>query len=140
MTLWGEEIQDLKRCVICKELKPLTEFSKHIAMRDNLDTRCNGCLSEYRREVRRIKKTAPPKPDTCQCCGRPAENDDIYLRRRKVGLVMDHDSQMKVFRGWICTHCNTGIGLLGDSIDGVKMALDYLSRVYDSLEGDDEPI
>ena len=53
---------------------------------------------------------------------------------------MDHDSQMKVFRGWICNHCNTGIGLLGDTIDGVQRALDYLNRVYNDLEGNDESV
>jgi hypothetical protein len=31
-------------------------------------------------------------------------------------------------RGLTCGRCNRGLGLLGDSIDGVRKALDYLHR------------
>lgn len=31
-------------------------------------------------------------------------------------------------RGALCQNCNRGIGLLGDSIEGVQKALEYLSR------------
>lgn len=125
---------EVKRCVVCNKLKPLSAFSKHSGMWDNLDTRCKSCFAKYKREIRTIRKDAPPKPEFCECCGRPANSDDIYLRRRKVGLVMDHDPGKKIFRGWLCTHCNTGIGLLGDNIEGLKRALDYLYNVLKRLQ------
>ena len=31
-------------------------------------------------------------------------------------------------RGVLCPNCNRGIGLLGDNIEGVRRALDYLHR------------
>jgi Recombination endonuclease VII len=31
-------------------------------------------------------------------------------------------------RGALCQNCNKGIGLLGDSMEGVRKALEYLSR------------
>jgi hypothetical protein len=31
-------------------------------------------------------------------------------------------------RGVLCQNCNRGIGLLGDDIEGVRRALDYLHR------------
>tara|TARA_R100000742_G_C4257386_1_gene75248 strand:+ start:391 stop:546 length:156 start_codon:yes stop_codon:yes gene_type:complete len=30
------------------------------------------------------------------------------------------------YRGWLCSNCNTGIGKLGDNIEGVQKAVDYL--------------
>jgi Recombination endonuclease VII len=34
-------------------------------------------------------------------------------------------------RGVLCSNCNRGVGLLGDDIEGVRRALDYLKR-YES--------
>jgi Recombination endonuclease VII len=31
-------------------------------------------------------------------------------------------------RGVLCPNCNRGIGLLGDDIEGIRRALDYLKR------------
>lgn len=60
--------------------------------------------------------TAPE--GTCPCCGR--------TNRRK--MVMDHDHVTGRIRGVICSGCNTGIGSLGDTIEGVRRALAYLER------------
>lgn len=40
----------------------------------------------------------------------------------------DHDHVTGAFRGVLCRRCNTGIGMLGDSPEGVRRALDYLER------------
>lgn len=41
---------------------------------------------------------------------------------------MDHDKKTGEFRGLLCTGHNLGIGLLGDTLDGVSRAVEYLSR------------
>jgi hypothetical protein len=46
----------------------------------------------------------------------------------KGGLHLDHDHETGEFRGWLCWHCNTGIGKLGDTPDGLRNALDYLLK------------
>jgi Fe2+ or Zn2+ uptake regulation protein len=56
----------------------------------------------------------------CEICG-ATEN-----------LVYDHDHNTGHHRGVICTGCNKAIGLLGDDVDGVKAALDYLEYYYDN--------
>lgn len=42
-------------------------------------------------------------------------------------LEKENDHVTGQFRGWICHGCNTGIGLLGDTVDSVKAALDYMA-------------
>lgn len=67
----------------------------------------------------RLKKfpDATPKPDTCDCCGRFAKQ-----------MVLDHQHDPERFRGWLCHNCNLAIGHLGDTLEGVMRAADYLRR------------
>lgn len=54
------------------------------------------------------------KSGPCQLCKkRPATN-------------IDHDKETGRWRGGLCTPCNTGLGKLGDNIEGLRRALDYL--------------
>ncbi|MBC7593304.1 MAG: hypothetical protein H7288_05100, partial [Kineosporiaceae bacterium] len=41
---------------------------------------------------------------------------------------IDHDHVTGAFRGFLCGRCNKGLGLLGDSIEGLRKALLYLER------------
>jgi len=41
-------------------------------------------------------------------------------------MHIDHDHTTGVVRGVLCKPCNTGLGLLGDSEEGLSRALDYL--------------
>jgi hypothetical protein len=56
-------------------------------------------------------------PLTCECCGSSPN---------KRSLNLDHDHVTGLFRGWLCDNCNTGIGRLGDSINGLLRAIKYL--------------
>jgi len=106
-----------KTCIYCNEEKDIGEFPKHIHYHDNLDSRCKKCIKEHSAIRRRLLKTAPPKPTHCECCG--------TIPRK---WCMDHDHDTEKFRGWLCDPCNTGIGKLGDNIEGLERALDYLHR------------
>lgn len=44
-------------------------------------------------------------------------------------LVVDHSHLTGVVRGLLCQSCNTAIGLLGDSLEGVQSATLYLGRI-----------
>lgn len=59
-------------------------------------------------------------PDRCDCCGNPPGESK--------GLCLDHCHSTTKFRGWLCHRCNLGIGLLGDSIEGIDKARAYLQR------------
>lgn len=43
-------------------------------------------------------------------------------------LCVDHEHDTGLIRGLICSKCNIGIGLLGDSLIGILKAAQYLSK------------
>ena len=45
-----------------------------------------------------------------------------------MALHNDHDHVTGKFRGWLCVDCNTGIGKLGDTIEGLEAAIKYLKK------------
>lgn len=107
-----------KICLYCNLELPRSNFAKHIKNIDNLDSRCMSCVkigSDIRKKLHSI---APPKPEFCECCGeKPTKGNK---------LTLDHDHKTAEIRGWICNKCNTSIGKLGDTIQGLKKALTYL--------------
>ena len=48
--------------------------------------------------------------------------------KKTVKLYGDHDHTTNHFRGWLCFACNTGIGKLGDKVEGLIKAINYLER------------
>jgi len=70
-----------------------------------------------------IKNNRPPEGTPCACCGVNMTHD-----KGIAGMCFDHDPQTETFRGYICKKCNTSIGGLGDSLEGVLQAVRYLSN------------
>jgi hypothetical protein len=104
-----------KPCRLCGKDKPLSLFPGHHHHQDDLDSRCYDCIKKKNDEVKEARKHATPQPDRCECCGKVTKK-----------LHLDHDKTG--FRGWLCHGCNTGIGALGDNIEGILRALDYLIK------------
>ena len=77
---------------------------------------CRPCHNERVAVVKKLKEKHPPPPPgtPCTCCG--------AIRK----LFCDHQHATDEFRGYICRECNSGIGLLGDSPEGLQRALAYL--------------
>lgn len=64
----------------------------------------------------------------CGICG----GDETCVRRSKSGaeaFAVDHDHETGRIRGLLCTRCNTAIGSLGDTAEGLRKALAYLEGV-----------
>ena len=51
------------------------------------------------------------------------------------GWNKDHDHSSGVLRGWLCHHCNLGIGHFGDSIEKLNAAIVYLMRYVSADRG-----
>jgi hypothetical protein len=106
-----------KVCSYCGIKKGLNHFGKQATAKDKKDHRCNRCKREQSQLRDRLRKTAPEKPPVCDCCSR-----EYHL------MCLDHDHLTNRFRGWLCHKCNSGIGHLGDTIEGLENALAYLRK------------
>jgi len=107
-----------KICSYCEERKNLASFPKHSMYKDNLDVRCRKCVKKHSKIRVKLHKIAPNKPEVCECC-----------KKVPIQWALDHNHANDKFRGWLCTKCNTGIGKLGDNLEGIVNAMNYfLSR------------
>lgn len=104
-----------KICSYCCKRKNKGSFPKHSMYKDNLDTRCKKCIKKQTKVRGKLHKKAPPRPLFCECC-----------KQIPIKWVLDHDHTDNSFRGWICDRCNTGIGKLGDNLDGLIKAVNYI--------------
>ena len=103
-----------KVCRICHEQKPQYEFREN-GRKFAKENRCKECINKAATLRRRLQKNAPVKPTRCECC-----------HKQHSKLCLDHCHESLNFRGWICEPCNRGIGQLGDNIEGIVKALNYL--------------
>ena len=119
----GKE-NDVRECKECHRILPTTAFGTH-TMRSNgafsLFRSCRECKATLGAETRSVRKNAPPKPDLCKCC-----------HGKKI-LQIDHIHGTTLFRGWVCRNCNTGVGSLGDTLEGVLQASIYLENDKDKI-------
>ena len=90
-----------------------------------LKSDCRPCHNRLGRVRHKLKKShpAPPSGTPCACCGAVRE------------LHMDHCHQTDRFRGYVCAHCNTMIGLAGESRRSLENGIRYLER--SSADADD---
>ena len=128
-----------KVCTKCKQELCVSKFYEDNTRRsgkDRLMSQCMECSKKAGISKRLaaqklwgtksaviIRQNRPPEGTPCQICSKPM----IYKRNADL-MCFDHDPETHEFRGWICQNCNTGIGKLGDTPEGVLKALDYLVR------------
>lgn len=98
----------------------------HIAHR-RVSGQCIECRQLLRKPERprpnRYRRPHPGRanvPLLCECC--------VLPERGKKKLAWDHDHMTGQFRGWLCGGCNTSIGRLGDTIEGLMRAVRYLEN------------
>ena len=119
MDLWGLVTLDInkqtKTCIYCKEQKELSEFPKHKQNKDGIDNRCKCCIKKQAKIRNKIRKTAPPKSEICECCGQEGKK-----------IVLDHDHETNKFRGYLCHRCNRGLGCFWDDLSRLVRAVGYL--------------
>lgn len=73
----------------------------------------------HRRLLGGLPLPTRPMPDKCEMRGCSPGPKAFHL---------DHDHVTGKFRGWLCSKCNTGIGMLGDRLLGAQQAVAYLER------------
>ena len=107
-----------KVCKSCKKEKPDSEFIKADGRHRATRNRCKVCSKEQSNTRKKLRKeNPPPKAGKCQVC-------KVYTTK----WVLDHCHTDMTFRGYICTSCNSGIGLLHDYPVILERALTYLRK------------
>lgn len=61
----------------------------------------------------------------CDCCGTKEPG--------KKGWYVDHCHDTGKVRGILCFNCNSGIGHLGDNLEGIQKGIEYLLRHQNGL-------
>jgi hypothetical protein len=93
-------------------------------------------MRDYRREnLRRYYGISPEEFEAqlaiqggrCAIC-RVKLTVGVENARAAESAVVDHNHDDDSLRGILCNHCNRGIGLLGDSVDGAFRAVEYLEN------------
>lgn len=75
---------------------------------------------------RYIKTIAPrPRPEKCEVCGEAG--------KKRNGIVLDHNHKTAKFRGWLCSNCNTIIGLAHEDHTKLYSLIKYLKNNENQL-------
>lgn len=130
-------------CARCAVDKPRTEYAKSSAKRNGLQSYCRACATTRRKDSAPTKYNAELdrwrqmkyKYGLTQegflslwdsqggCCAVCASQ---LSRTEKRGVNVDHNHETGEVRGLLCETCNTGLGLLKDSVDVLEAAITYL--------------
>jgi len=95
---------------------------------------CKKCRAKDSKIIATLRRKAPPVPECCDCCGVSFESLNPRLiavngdKGTGISYCLDHCHDTNMFRGWLCTICNTSIGGLGDTLEGLNKAIAYLEK------------
>jgi len=117
-----EQLVATKICTRCEVEKSIYDFGKDSGA-NYRKSKCKQCASEISRALYRIKKSKgdPDAEQLCEVCNQPSEKT----------LCLDHDHDSETFRGWLCHHCNLGIGMFKNDPGVMQQAVDYLMRTME---------
>lgn len=124
-----------KTCSKCNLMKPLIEYTGNTSGCDAFDKNgyrlrrpeckiCSKKASQGKRQAVKLAKNIgkpykAPDGTICALCGKPPKKDDV--------LVFDHCHTTNTFRGYLHNSCNRSMGVLGDDVEGLVKALNYLN-------------
>ena len=125
-----------KICSKCGQGKPLPFYTGNTSGSDAFDRdglrlrrpECSECTSAANRGKDNAKRVAKsqgipykaPEGTVCALCK--------CLPKKGNGMVFDHDHETELFRGYLCNSCNRSMGVLGDDVEGMIKALNYLNK------------
>jgi protein-arginine kinase activator protein McsA len=124
---------DTKVCNRCNKEKDKSDFYASKNNTDGLHNNCKECAKELQKwRYWEIKKREHTRPEVCDCCGRPPSTSGKGTG--VTTLSLDHCHITEEFRGWLCQDCNVAIGKLGDNLEGLMKAVEYLKRAESNEE------
>ena len=121
-------------CIKCDIEQPVTQF---IAMKSGeIKRTCKSCKNGHKAIIKKLRKENeyPNEDYCCPICDRDLEELSKYGQIRMKTWVLDHCHETNTFRGWICHHCNTGLGAFSDETTRLAHAMRYLDTHRAKLE------
>lgn len=123
-----------KECSKCNIMRRLTDFNGNTSGADAFDRKgfrlrrpeCYECTNNTNKGKTKAKNIAKkegisytaPEGSRCSICNK--------LQDANNKLVFDHCHNKNKFRGYCCNSCNRSLGVLGDNVEGLINALNYL--------------
>ncbi len=110
-----------KHCPACNTVRPKSEFSNRAGAKDGKQGRCKSCFRIYQRartyglSEKHFRLLLESQNYECAICG-----------KKDRSMVVDHNHETGKVRGLLCSPCNTGIGMLQDSVEIINRAVGYL--------------
>ncbi len=117
---------EFKTCYCCKNSMRSFNFVKNKSTKDGLNGWCRRCTKDsvlrkrYSISIDDYELMLSQQQNSCAICSTNNPGGP------KLDFVVDHCHRTGVVRGLLCNHCNTGLGKLGDTIESLTSALNYL--------------
>jgi hypothetical protein len=135
----------IKACSKCKHFFDASGFHPDKRMRDGCAGECRSCRNQralaWQQKNPQVKRNTHLKAkfglDQSQFDSMLSSQNHrcaICMSTEPKGrgtFHVDHCHKTGEIRGLLCHDCNTGIGKLGDNVEGLRQALTYLERFED---------
>ena len=124
----AHQFEDGLECNNCGIVQPVENF-QHMASGE-IKRKCRTCARNQSSLIKYLKKIHPyPNDDyCCPICERDIDEIGRKGQKRLQNWVMDHCHDTETFRGWVCHHCNVGLGAFSDSLERIENAAAYLQK------------
>ena len=136
-------IEGKKECSQCKQWKCVSCFGIRNNRSSGLASSCKACIklkpkvvnellrrnSELNRNygisTKDFNELLLNQNSLCAICG--IAQEELKTKKKKF-LCVDHCHKTDNIRGLLCDKCNRGIGLLGDNLENLISAVEYLKE------------
>ena len=127
-----------KKCIKCKQDKPLYEFKYRnftVMGKEETINACNDCEKKANKIIQYHKKNHPLPDSNYVCPGCELTEDQIKSRggwqhhlKKRVRTIwrLDHCHDTGVFRAYICDYCNNTLGRALDNPATLRRLADYV--------------
>ena len=123
-----QHYEDGLECNNCGVVQPVENF-QHMESGE-IKRKCRSCARNQADLIKYLKKIHPYPDDDycCPICNRTIDQIGRKGQKRLQNWVLDHCHETETFRGWLCHHCNTGLGAFKDDVNRVRQAAQYLQK------------
>jgi hypothetical protein len=113
-----------KFCRGCAQVKPLAEWAPRAKAANGYQFRCRECMQKRDRERHLAMSYGLTSEGVAELLSQ--QNGVCIICLRAPAVHIDHDHTTGEVRGMLCFRCNAALGQLGDDVDRVRRAADYL--------------